>query len=68
VGASPRSLFPEKLQPRKGLSKAVRPFQGRMSLDAFPSVGFTHGYSKCSPYGEQSQKLEKCEMFLLICC
>ena len=36
-----------------GLSKAVRPFQGRISLDTLLSVGFTHGYSKCSPYGEQ---------------
>ena len=68
MGASPRSMFAERLQPRKGLSKAVRPFQGRMSLDALPSVGFTHGYSKCSPYGEQSQKLGKCEALLSICC
>jgi hypothetical protein len=27
----------------KGLSKAVRPLQGRVSLDALRSVGFTHG-------------------------
>jgi hypothetical protein len=42
--------------PRKELCKAVRPLQGRISVDAFPSVGSTHGYSKCSPFGEQTQK------------
>ena len=56
MGASPRwTVAQNDAQPRKGLSKAVRPLQGRISLDAFLSVGFTHGYSKCSPYGEQSQ-------------
>ena len=41
-----------------GLSKAVRPLQGRTSLDASQSVGFIprlRDYSKCSPCGEQSQ-------------
>jgi len=38
----------------KGLSKAVRPLQGRMSLYALLSVGFTHGYSHRSPAGSKA--------------
>ncbi len=38
----------------KGLSEAVRPFQGRMLLDALSSVGFTHGYPRCSPPGSKA--------------
>jgi len=55
VGVSPRSVVPETLRnpSADGLSNGVRPLQGRISLGAFPSVGSTHGYSRCSPPGSK---------------
>jgi len=38
----------------KGLTKEIRPLQGRVPFDAIATVGFTHGYSMCSPLGSKA--------------
>ena len=59
MGASPRTVITQKGCPTpKGLSKPVRPPQGRMSPNASRSVGFTHGHSRCSPSGSKATNAE----------